>query len=158
MSDATNGPADATGPSASGVAEPEAAVRVWAAMGDLVLRQEDRRKEITDTLGMSFFRVKALRRLLPGPLTMRELTARLQTEKPYTTLVVDDLEKRGYVERSVHPEDRRSKIVSLTPAGAAVARQAHDILARPPRSLLALEPDELAALDRIMAKLRSSSA
>ncbi|GAA4634946.1 transcriptional regulator SlyA [Actinoallomurus vinaceus] len=150
MSDATDGPMD--------VAEPDAAVRAWATMCDLVLRGEDRRKEITDTLGISFFRAKALRRLRGGPLTMRELTARLSTEKPYTTLVVDDLEQRGYVERSVHPEDRRSKIVSLTPAGAAVARQADEILARPPRSLLALDPDELAALDRIMAKLQPSDA
>jgi DNA-binding MarR family transcriptional regulator len=154
MSDATK---DVRG-SAALQPEPEAAVRVWAIMRDLVMNQEDRRKEITDTLGMSFFRVKALRRLLPGPLTMCELTARLQTEKPYTTLVVDDLEQRGYVERTVHPEDRRSKIVSLTPSGAAVARQAEGILSRLPHSLLALEPEELAALDRIMAKLRSSSA
>jgi DNA-binding MarR family transcriptional regulator len=161
MSDATNdvaGSAVLHGTTASNAPEPDAATRIWAAMSDLVLNQEDRRKEITDTLDMSFFRAKALRRLLPGPLTMRELTARLHTEKPYTTLVVDDLERRGYVERTVHPEDRRCKIVSLTPTGAAVARQAEDILARPPRCLLALEPEELAALDRIMAKLRSPDA
>ncbi|MFL6055715.1 MAG: MarR family winged helix-turn-helix transcriptional regulator [Actinoallomurus sp.] len=139
-------------------ADPDAVARVWAAMCSLVLKQEDRRKEVAETLGMSFFRAKALRRLLPGPLTMRELTTRLATEKPYTTLVVDDLERRGYVERSVHPDDRRSKIVTLTPAGVAAAEQAERILARPPRTLLALEPEELAALDRIMAKLRSPHA
>ncbi|GAA4602844.1 hypothetical protein GCM10023195_09070 [Actinoallomurus liliacearum] len=136
-------------------ADPDAVARVWAAMCSLVLKQEDRRKEVAETLGMSFFRAKALRRLLPGPLTMRELTSRLATEKPYTTLVVDDLERRGFVERSVHPDDRRCKIVTLTPAGVAAAEQAERILARPPRSLLALAPEDLAALDRIMAALRS---
>ncbi|MEV5709813.1 MarR family transcriptional regulator [Actinoallomurus sp. NPDC052274] len=135
--------------------DPDAVARVWAAMCSLVLKQEDRRKEVAETLGMSFFRAKALRRLLPGPLTMRELTSRLATEKPYTTLVVDDLERRGFVERSVHPDDRRCKIVTLTPAGVAAAEQAERILARPPRSLLALAPEDLAALDRIMAALRS---
>ncbi|NUR82771.1 MAG: MarR family transcriptional regulator [Nonomuraea sp.] len=131
----------------------EAVARVWAAMTDLVLRQEDRRKEVAETLGKSFFRVKALRRLLAGPMTMRELTAELSTDKPYTTLMVDDLERRGYVTRSVSPDDRRSKIVSLTPAGTVAAEHAERILARPPRSLLALGPGDLAELDRIMGSL-----
>ncbi|GAB2925801.1 MarR family winged helix-turn-helix transcriptional regulator [Nonomuraea fastidiosa] len=134
----------------------EAVSRVWAAMQDLVLRQENRRKEVADALGMSFYRVKALRHLLSsGPMTMRELTADLATDKPYTSLMVDDLERRGYVTRSVSPEDRRSKIVTLTPAGTAAAEEAERIMARPPRSLLALGPDDLAELDRIMAKLRA---
>lgn len=133
--------------------DPATLSRIWAAMRVLVLKQEDRRKEVTDTLGMTFFRAKALRRLLAGPLTMRELTARLSTEKPYTTLVVDELERRGYVERSVHPADRRSKLVTLTPSGVTAAEQADRILARPPRSLLRLTPEDLATLDRIMTKL-----
>lgn len=129
------------------------AARVWAAMSALVLTGENRRKEVAETLGISFFRAKALRRLLAGPLTQRELGARLATEKPQTTLIVDDLEQRGYVTRSVHPDDRRCKVVTLTSAGRAAAEQAERILARPPRVLLDLEPEELAALDRIMARL-----
>ncbi|MCO5998020.1 MarR family winged helix-turn-helix transcriptional regulator [Actinoallomurus rhizosphaericola] len=152
MNDRSGVPRDAA---STAVADADAVARVWAAMCSLVLKQEDRRKEVAETLGMSFFRAKALRRLLPGPLTMRELTARLATEKPYTTLVVDDLERRGFVERSVHPDDRRCKIVTLTPAGVAAAEQAERILARPPRSLLDLAPEDLAVLDRIMAELRS---
>ncbi len=148
----------APGDAAQGGADPEAVARVWAAMCSLVLEQEDRRKEVAEALGMTFFRAKALRRLLPGPLTMRELTARLSTEKPYTTLVVDDLEKRGYVRRSVHPDDRRCKVVTLTPAGVAAAERAERILARPPRTLLDLAPDDLAALDRIMAVLGTPDA
>ncbi|KJK57251.1 hypothetical protein UK12_17660 [Saccharothrix sp. ST-888] len=124
-------------------------------MSFLVLKQENRRSEVEEALGMSFFRVKALRRLLTGPLTMRELTASLSTDKPYTTLVVDELERRGFVERNVHPDDRRSKIVTLTAAGTAAAEQAEHILSRPPHTLLALGPEDLAALDRVMAKLRS---
>ncbi|MFI6297803.1 MarR family winged helix-turn-helix transcriptional regulator [Nonomuraea sp. NPDC050790] len=133
----------------------EAVARVWTTMYDIVLRQEDRRKEVAETLGVSFFRVKALRRLLSGPMTMRELTAELSTDKPYTTLMVDDLEARGYVTRSVSPDDRRIKIVTLTPEGTAAAEAAERILARPPRSLLALDPDDLASLDRILTSLRT---
>ncbi|SEM94619.1 MarR family winged helix-turn-helix transcriptional regulator [Nonomuraea pusilla] len=154
MSDTTvPAPGPAPGPAVPDAAAPGSAVRVWSAMRALVLEHEDRRKEVADALGMSFFRVKALRHLLPGPLSMRDLTAGLATEKPYTTLVVDDLERRGHVVRSVSPDDRRSKIVTLTPEGEAAARQAERILARPPRSLLALPAGDLAALDEIMARL-----
>lgn len=154
---ATAGGAGAGTAASLGDTAPDAVARVWAVMCSMVLTQ-DRRTEVAETLGMTFFRAKALRHLLPGPLTMRELTSRLSTEKPYTTLIVDDLEKRGYVARSAHPDDRRSKIVALTPAGVAAAEQAERILARPPPALLALTPDELAALDRIMAKLHSPRA
>ncbi|MFC1417645.1 MarR family winged helix-turn-helix transcriptional regulator [Streptacidiphilus cavernicola] len=131
----------------------ETASRVFEAMRNLVLESDDRRIEVTEALGMSFGRTKALRRLAAGPLRMSELTAKLLTDKPYTTLIVDDLERRGLVERSVHPDDRRCKIVTITAAGQAVAAQADAILARPPESMLALDPEELAALDRAMAKL-----
>ncbi|MFE0464404.1 MarR family winged helix-turn-helix transcriptional regulator [Kitasatospora sp. NPDC058965] len=134
----------------------DTAARVWAALADLVLRQENRRAEVEEALGLSFLRTRALRRLLPGPLTMRDLTDRLNTDKPYTTLIVDELERRGLVERTVHPTDRRSKLVTLTPAGTAAAEQAEAILSRPPTALLALDQDELADLERLVAKLRGA--
>ncbi|MFD0384002.1 MarR family transcriptional regulator [Streptomyces stramineus] len=80
---------------------------------------------------MSFFRVKALRRIARGPLTLRELAELLLTDRPYTTLVVDDLAGRGLVERSANPADRRSKIVTVTPAGRAAAERAERILGTP---------------------------
>jgi DNA-binding MarR family transcriptional regulator len=84
---------------------------------------------------------------------MRELTDALATDKPYTTLVVDFLEDRGLVERTRHPEDRRCKIVSVTPAGAAEAAKALEILNAPPARLLELPTEDLAALDRILGTL-----
>jgi DNA-binding MarR family transcriptional regulator len=134
----------------------ETATRVFATMRNLVLERDDRRAEVARALGMSFSRSKALRGLVAGPMTMSELTARITTDKPYTTLIVDDLERRGLVERSVHPDDRRSKIVTITPAGIAAAALAEEILAQPPTAMLALDPEELAALDRVMAKLRTA--
>ncbi|QMU73499.1 MarR family transcriptional regulator [Streptacidiphilus sp. P02-A3a] len=122
-------------------------------MRRLVLEQEDRRSEVSEALGMSFSRSRALRRLAAGPKRMSELTATLSTDKPYTTLIVDDLERRGLVRRSVDPDDRRCKIVTLTEAGADAAARAAAILGRPPKSLLALDEDELTTLERLLAKL-----
>ncbi|MFC5143869.1 MarR family winged helix-turn-helix transcriptional regulator [Streptomyces aureoversilis] len=131
----------------------ETAQRAWGQLREIVLGGNERRKEVVEALGMSFFRVKALRRIARGPLTLRELAEQLLTDRPYTTLVVDDLAGRGLVERTANPADRRSKIVSATPAGHEAAARAEAILGTPPPALLALPPEDLAALDRITARL-----
>ena len=129
------------------------AARVWRNLRALVLEQNEHRKETCEALGMSFFRIKALRRIAAAPSQMSELADRLSSDRPYLTLVVDDLEKRGLVERRRHPEDRRRKIVSATPAGRQAAARANAILGTPPPALLTLSPADLAALDRIAAAL-----
>ncbi|MFI9386020.1 MarR family transcriptional regulator [Kutzneria sp. NPDC052558] len=131
----------------------QTAARAWRAMRALVLEKHDRRAEVCQALDMSFIKVKALRRLAEGPLTMRELTDTLAIDKPYTTLVVDFLEDRGLVERSRHPEDRRCKVVTVTAAGAAEAAKAAAIIDAPPAPLLALSEQDATELDRILAKL-----
>ncbi|WP_027946717.1 MarR family winged helix-turn-helix transcriptional regulator [Amycolatopsis taiwanensis] len=126
---------------------------VWARMTDLVTRSNDRRREVSNRLGMSFGKVKALRRIAAGPLTMRQLAEELITDRPYATLLVDDLERRGLVERTVHPDDRRCRLVRATREGRRAAALANRILGEPPPALLALPASDLAALDRILVKL-----
>jgi DNA-binding MarR family transcriptional regulator len=136
----------------------EREAEVWRGIRTLVVDRYDRRKEVCDALDMSFVRAKALRALARAPLTMRELAARLTTDAPYTTLVVDDLERRGLVVRSGHPTDRRSKIVTATPDGIETARRAEEILNEPPDPVRQLDDADLAALDRILAKLLNTAA
>jgi DNA-binding MarR family transcriptional regulator len=134
------------------------ATRVWQGLRQLVLERHDRRRAVCAALGMSFIRAKALRLLSGRAMTMGDLAASLPADAPYTTLVVGDLERRGLVSRAVHHADRRSKIVTITPAGLESAALAERILGEPPAALLALDPDELAALDRILAKLLAATA
>ncbi|MEU7868107.1 MarR family transcriptional regulator [Dactylosporangium sp. NPDC049140] len=136
-------------------ADAERAGTVWRAMLALVHERHDRRKEVCEALDLSFVRIKALRRLAGSPLTMRELAARLQTDAPYTTLVVDDLERRGLVRREPHPSDRRAKLVTTTDLGRSEAARAEAILTQPPPQMLALSPAELDDLARLVAKLDS---
>jgi DNA-binding MarR family transcriptional regulator len=131
----------------------EAATRAWGNLRALVLERNERRKEVVEAVGMSFFRVKALRRIAARPSRMSELAAQLGSDRPYLSLVVDDLEKRGLVERHQHPTDRRCKIVSATEEGRATATRANAILGAPPPALLALPAEDLAALERITAAL-----
>ncbi len=139
--------------SPAGGAAAELAAQAWQGMRALVLDRYDRRKKVCDALGMSFIRAKALRRVVDGPMTMRELAAALGTDPPYTTVVVDDLERRGLVTRTVRAGDRRSKIVTITPDGAGQAQLAERILNDPPRPVRELPPADLEVLARILGAL-----
>ena len=131
------------------------AAEVWRALLALVHERHDRRKEVSEALDMSYVRIKALRRLAGQAMTMRELAALLQTDPPYMTVVVDDLEKRGLVRREPHPSDRRAKLVIPTDLGRREAARAEEIHGRPPAEMLALTPAELDELARLVAKLDS---
>jgi DNA-binding MarR family transcriptional regulator len=130
-----------------------AAGEAWRAMSDLVLDNE-RRREVSEQVGLSFGKIRALRRIAKRPMSMRELAALLVVDPPNLTPVVDDLEEAGLVERQPHPTDRRVKLVVATPAGAALARRANEILARPPAGLCELPPEELDDLVRILTRVR----
>lgn len=121
-------------------------------MSDLVL-DDDRKVAVSEALGMSFARVRALRRLAPEPLTMRALASKLKVDPPNVTPIVDDLEQRGLVERRPHPDDRRAKLVALTPAGRAAVKQAEKILDEPPTALRDLTRQDLEALTRVLERL-----
>ncbi|MGP3976588.1 MarR family winged helix-turn-helix transcriptional regulator [Streptomyces sp. 8N114] len=134
--------------------EPEAAVRAWRAMRTYVLESADKRKQVMDALGMSFFRAKALRLIATeGPLTLKQLSTGLMADAPYTTITVDHLVKRGLATRTPHPEDRRSKLVQVTEEGAAAVAEMIRLTDTPPQALRALDAEDLAALDRILTKL-----
>ena len=136
-----------------GVRRERAAREAWQVMADLVLDNQ-RRREVSDQVGMSFGKMKALRRIAKRPMPMRELASLLGVDPPNLTPVVDDLERAGLVERQPHPTDRRVKLVVATAEGAALARQADEILARPPAGLRELPVDVLETLVGILAQVR----
>jgi DNA-binding MarR family transcriptional regulator len=121
-------------------------------MSDLVLDRQ-RKVAVADALGLSWTRVLALRRLAAGPLTQRELADRLSADQPYVTLMVDDLEKQGLVERNPHPSDRRAKLVELTASGRAAAKRAAAILDEPPAELQDVPDADLEAVLRVLGRL-----
>lgn len=127
---------------------------IWSSWADLVL-QEDRRRRVADEVGISFFRAKILRRLVPGPATMRDLAVRLAADKAYLSVAVDDLEQRGLLERSIDPDDRRVRLLTLTPTGLAAARHANELLAESPPGFQTLSDTDLTHLERILTKVHA---
>ena len=117
---------------------------------------ENRRGEVSAAIGLSWVKIKALRQLLTGPKAMRELAHELTTDKPYITQIVDALEARGLVTRSVDTRDRRCRIATLTGAGRETALRSEEMLTRPPAFLAALGQRDLAELTRILAIIPST--
>ena len=67
-----------------------------------------------------------------GDLTANELSAKLLKTKGNLTMVIDNLQKKGFVERRPCPKDRRRIYISLTPEGKDLI---NDIFPRHARSI-----------------------
>jgi DNA-binding MarR family transcriptional regulator len=126
---------------------------VWLLMSDLVL-DNTRRREVTEALGMSFGRTRAIRRLARAPMSMGELAGVLGIDPPNATVLVADLESQGLVQRRPHPTDGRAKVVEATRKGKELARRANAILATPPAGLSELAADDLETLRRLLESAR----
>jgi len=125
--------------------------RIWKTLVTLVMHSRgDWRRKVGEATGLPFSRIRALKRLVDAPLTMCELAEAMNTDAPAATVAVNDLEARGLVERNPHPSNRRSKLVSLTPAGLKVLEIARDVDDQAPAVLANLPADDLAELERIL--------
>jgi DNA-binding MarR family transcriptional regulator len=86
---------------------------------------------------------------LHGPMTPSEVAARERIQRPTATRVLARLEEAGLVQRTGDPQDRRSSLLTLTPAGrellAELRTRKTAFLAE---RLEGLSSDERATLDR----------
>jgi DNA-binding MarR family transcriptional regulator len=133
--------------------------QAWALMHRFV-EAHNRRGELAETLGfrLGAGRGKFLFQLRDGPRTLKELAEVNSTDAPYATLIVDKLEAHGLVERRPHPDDRRRKLVALTPAGHHAVETADTILIRPPRAIDQLSAQELEQLTALLTRLLNADA
>jgi DNA-binding MarR family transcriptional regulator len=128
---------------------------VWTALREYVAGQ-DRRSALRAALGLGPGKVEVLLRLDSGPMTLREIALAVDVDPPAATVGVNQLEARGLVHRTAHPDDNRRKLVHLTDAGRDAACRARTILADPPAELAGLDPQDLARLGEILARLQAT--
>lgn len=132
------------------------AAELWRRlMGYMFELRDQWRRELSESTGLSFGKLRVLRRLYGGsaPATLRELAEAVGVDAPATTVLVNDLEARGLVVRAPHPTNRRAKLVSLTPAGRDVMANALGAKERPPQAFVGTAASDLAALERILDAL-----
>jgi DNA-binding MarR family transcriptional regulator len=65
-----------------------------------------------------------LRTLAGGPTSVSGLAERLEITKQGASQIVDDMERRGYVERRPDPSDARARLLQLTSKGEAALKAA----------------------------------
>ncbi|MFF7450821.1 MULTISPECIES: MarR family transcriptional regulator [unclassified Streptomyces] len=104
-----------------------------AAAGDLTQRIND------GVVARGFSGVRpmhgfAFARLAPDGATVSELAAHLGVTKQAASQLVDELVRKGYVERRPHPVDARARLVVLTEQGWACTRAAEEAAAEAVRA------------------------
>jgi DNA-binding MarR family transcriptional regulator len=128
----------------------------WQTFVALVMdTRGDYRREASAATGLPFSRLRALKRVGYGPITLRALAESMSTDAPAATVIVNDLEERGFVRREPHPEDKRAKVVSVTTEGKRVLRALASVSDPVPPSFDALDEREIATFVRIAEKIRA---
>lgn len=98
--------------------------------------------------------------LLDGsePVTLGELAGRVGRSLSATSRLADALVRRGLVERRVHPDDRRARLLALSPDGDEGLRRIERTRADAQLAIMArLTDDERALVGRAMALLGDSA-
>jgi MarR family transcriptional regulator for hemolysin len=62
-----------------------------------------------------------------GGFTQKELTSRMSSDPNTVASLLDRMERAGFIERKIDPEDRRARRISLKPFGNQSFQQAKDI-------------------------------
>jgi DNA-binding MarR family transcriptional regulator len=93
-----------------------------------------------------------------NPLPMRRLSDVFMCDASTITGLVDRLEARGIIHRQSQPNDRRIKLIALTPEGAALkaAIQAKTEAAESERLNHVLSPAERRTLHELLARVLAS--
>ena len=92
-----------------------------------------------------------------GPQNQRELGKKILKSGGNITMVIDNLQKRGFVKRETDPNDRRAVIVSLTKEGEAAIKEFFPKhLEKIVGEFSVLTPEELKELARLCKKVGAS--
>ena len=140
--------------------QPSVAREAWSCVFNLMTSEANRRRigGICESFGVTPGQMRALATMAPGPARpMKDLATAWHCDASYVTVLVDDLEARGWVARQAHPDDRRLRVVLLTPSGEEVRRQLLDRLGEPPAFFAAISEAEQLAMRDILRKLLAAA-
>jgi DNA-binding MarR family transcriptional regulator len=136
----------------------ELARHAWRLLMTAAQRHLESTSQEVERLGLSKVMaafLDALTTLPTGPTN--QLATRFGVHPAWVTDIVDRLEARGDVVRCISPEDRRVKLLELTPAGRSTYEQLEALFATPPAELLEAPIEDLRAFARIAERLGAAS-
>lgn len=130
------------------------AAEAWRRLFAFFIKTRPQRDHVLERYGLTPNDARALASLdsVKGR-TMRSLADEWGCDASNATWMVDRLESRGWAERRAHPDDRRVKLVVLTPQGEKIRAAFTEEMNAPPPELLELDRADLEALRDVLAKL-----
>jgi DNA-binding MarR family transcriptional regulator len=128
--------------------------RVWELMFDFLISTAPHRTAVLGRFGLTPNDSRALGSLdATAGRTMRSLAEEWRCDASNATWIVDRLERAGLAERRNKPNDRRVKLVVLTPKGAKTKAELREAFYATPNELLELDNAELETLQRALERL-----
>jgi DNA-binding MarR family transcriptional regulator len=128
--------------------------RAWQLLMKFFFAQRRHLPSYGTPLDLSPVQCHVLHLIEPGrPLPMSRLADTLSCDASNVTGLVDRLESRGLVRRQPSVEDRRVKVLQLTPAGSRLRRQLLRQMAGRSLPLAKLSLEERRTLVRILEAL-----
>ncbi len=135
-------------------AHADLARRVWGRMFEFLMRTAPERGRSLGRRGLTPNDSRALAALdRTEGRTMRSLAEEWDCDASNATWIVDRLERFGLAERRSAPNDRRVRLVVLTPKGERTRVELLAEFHAPPADLLRLDRRDLTALGRALDKL-----
>lgn len=135
------------------------AANLYEALSELVRVYQFRDRDKICCHDISVTQCYALDALVrSGPRTLNELAAALYLDKSTTSRVVTTLQRKGYVTRQTHPQDRRAVLVAMTPAGETLHHRIQGDLVQETRELLKdFEPAVRQAAPALLLRLAQAA-
>ncbi len=126
----------------------------WQLLMQLFFAQRSNLPPLAAELQLSPAQCHVLHLIEPGrPIPMGHLAETLACDASNVTGLVDRLEARGLVRRRPSADDRRVKVLDLTPTGARLRTVLLERMTTPPATFTRLSASEHRALVRILTRL-----
>jgi DNA-binding MarR family transcriptional regulator len=126
----------------------------WQLLIQLFFTQRANLPPLAAELQLSPAQCHLLHLIEPGrPIPMGQLAETLACDASNVTGLVDRLESRGLIRRRSSAEDRRVKVLDLTPTGSRLRTLLLERMTTPPATLKRLSIREQRALVRILTRL-----
>jgi DNA-binding MarR family transcriptional regulator len=130
------------------------ACRAWQLLVKFFFAQRERLPSIGEEFDLSPVQCHVLHLIEPQhPLPMGRLAATLGCDASNVTGLIDRLEARGLVHRRPSADDRRVKVIELTPAGSRVRAQVLIRVTESSCRLSKLSPADQRSLVRLLEAL-----
>lgn len=137
----------------------QVAARAWQLLFDFFASTRPDRDRTLERRNLTANDSRALMSLdVDAGKTMGTLAREWCCDASNATWVVDRLERLGYAQRRPSPQDRRAKLVVLTPKGANAKSEVLEEFRTPPPTFLKLKRGDLERLEKILQEVQPATS